>query len=216
MSRVVRLESPDGRRVVLVGGILGLEADEAVAREAFAQTKPERVLLGIPYEDLDAIRATSGTEATAEFESGELDDAYLSKLAKFGNVRAPPPDLYELFRLAEAAKVPIDPIDLGDEEYTKTYTDNVGILEVLRSSRHNRKLPTIEVEAETVEEFVRTWDDELYPTKGLRKVQTRREEVMAKKLEEAAAQSRVVLALVPLPRRDAIQARLVSAGWRQA
>lgn len=211
MKRVVELVGPRGQNVTLVGGILGLAADEALARNAFMDAKPEEILLGVPFEDLDAIRATAGKEATSEFESGDLDDDYVRRLKTFGDVRTPPPDLYALFHLAEEKKVPVRAIDLADEAYTDAYTKNIGIFEVLRSNRNQRKLPNVEIEASTAEEFALRWDEAIYPSKGLQKLQALREEEMVGCIEKTVP--RRILALVPLPRLKGVVGRLQRAGW---
>jgi len=56
MNRAHRLRGPGGERVVIVGGILGLEADAEILQSEFDRERPNSVLLGVPYEDLDAVR----------------------------------------------------------------------------------------------------------------------------------------------------------------
>lgn len=212
MKRVVELVGPRGQSVTLLGGILGLAVDETVARNAFMDAKPEEILLGIPYEDLDAIRATAGNEATSEFEKGDLDDDYIRRLKTFGEVRTPPPDLYALFRLAEEKSIPVRAIDLADEAYTDAYTKNIGMFEVLRSNRNQRKLPALEIPAATPEEFAVRWDEALYPTKGLQKLQSLREAEMADCIEKSVP--RRLLALVPVARLGGVVGKLQNAGWK--
>ena len=212
MNRVVEIVGPRGQSVIVVGGILGLASDEPLARNAFMDAKPEEVLLGVPYEDLDAIRATSGKEESSEFETGDIDDDYVRRLKSFGDVRTPPPDLYSVFRLAEEKKIPVRAIDLGDLAYTEAYTQNVGMFEVLRSNRNQRKLPDREIEAATVEEFAVRWDDAVYPTKGLQKLQALREEEMVSCIEKTVPTR--VLALLPLARMTGVIERLQRAGWK--
>lgn len=212
MKRIIELVGPRGQNVTLMGGILGLAADETLARNAFMDAKPEEVLLGVPYEDLDAIRATAGKEATSEFESADLDDDYVRRLKTFGEVRTPPPDLYALFHLAEETKIPVRAIDLADEAYTDAYTKNIGIFEVLRSNRNQRKLPNVEIEAATAEEFAVRWDEAIYPSKGLRRLQKLREEEMTNCIDKTVP--RRILALVPLPRLTGVVGGLQGAGWK--
>lgn len=211
MSRVADLAGPQGRQATLVGGILGLAADAEALHQEFERVQPREVLLGIPFEDLDSVRATAGKESASEFEAGELDEEYLKRLAKFGPVQSPPPDLYEAYRLAEQAAAPVRAVDLGDEAYTEAYTRHVGLLEVLRSNRSQRRLPARKIDAADAEEFAQRWDRALYPTKGLRRVQELRAEAMAEAVEKTIATPS--LALVPLPRMAAIVARLTQRGW---
>lgn len=215
MSRVERLSGPDGRSVTLVAGITGLKSDAELVRQALEEGGASRLLLGVPFEDLDSIRATSGKESETDFEKAALDDEYLEGLRRFGPVEAPPPDLYVAYRFAEGAKIPVEAIDLGDEAYTEAYTKNVGFFEVMRSNRRQRRLSAQRVEASTGEAFAQAWDEQLNPTKGLRRVQLAREEAMARAIMGAPAGAGVV-ALVPLVRARGIVERLVQSGWKRA
>lgn len=214
MNRVTELVGPRGQTVTVVGGVLGLASDEGLARSAFLNARPDEVLLGVPYEDLDAIRATSGKESTSEFETLDLDDEYLRRLREYGEVRTPPPDLYALFALAREQKIPVRAIDLADEAYTEAYTKNIGMLEVLRSNRSQRKLPRLRIDAKTAEEFALGWDDAVFPTKGLQKLQALREEEMAGCIDKTLPAR--ILALVPIPRMTGVVRRLQQAGWNRS
>jgi hypothetical protein len=214
MKRVHALRGPDGRRALLVLGITGLSSDAYVAQEAITRGPVGRVLLGVPFEDLDSIRATSGKELETEFEAGGLDDEYLEGLKRFGAVQTPPPDLYVAYRFAEQAKVPVEAIDLGDEAYTEAYTKNVGFFEVLRSNRRQRRLSAADVEAPDADAFVIAWDERLNAGRGLGKVQAAREDAMTRAIE-AASKDGGVLAFVPLVRGAGIVQRLVRSGWSE-
>lgn len=215
MNRVWRLHGPQGQRIVLVAGITGLASDETIMRSAFPAEGAASVLLGIPFEDLDAIRATAGKEHEAEFESDELDGVYMDRLKRFGKVQTPPADLYAAHDLATASQVPVDAIDLGDEAYTEAYTKHVGMFEVLRSNRRQRKIPDEEFEAATPEEFVLAWDAEVFAGKGARRVQAAREEFMATRLSAVMPAAVPHVALVPLARAEGIVRRLLASGWRE-
>lgn len=216
MNRVHRLVGPQGQRLTVVGGILGLESDVAVVHVEFQRERPAQVLLGVPFEDLDSIRATHGREHEAEFDSGDLDDSYLARLEAFGAVRSPPPDLYALYGYAEAAGLPVEAIDLGDESYAESYTRHVGMLEVLRSNRNQRRMLAQRTVAPTPEEFVFEWDRQLYPTKGLRRVQAEREEWMTNRIRMLAATAGPYMALLPLTREEGVVRRLLESGWTRA
>lgn len=212
MSRVTRLRGAAGQEVVLVAGITGLASDAEVLRAELAALPLSKVLLGVPYEDLDAIRATSGKEHETPFESASLDDEYVTRLKKYGAVTTPPPDLYVAYQHASQVGVPVEAIDLGDEAYTDAYTKNVGFFEVLRNNRQQRKITQIEFDALSADSFVKEWDAALNATKGLRRVQQAREEAMAKAVEDHA-RAGATLALVPLPRAEGVLERLRRAGW---
>ncbi|HLE46826.1 MAG TPA: hypothetical protein VI818_00900 [Candidatus Thermoplasmatota archaeon] len=214
MNRAHRLRGPGGERVVIVGGILGLEADAEILQSEFDRERPNSVLLGVPYEDLDAVRATKGKEAETEFASTDMDEAYLLRLSEFGLVKSPPPDLYRAYELAERFHLAVEAIDLGDEAFTERYTHHVGMLEVLRSNRNQRKLVAREFEVHSAEDFALQWDDAMFPTKGLQKVQEDREAHMVDRIQTLSRNAGLHLALLPLPRAIGVFDKLRDAGWR--
>lgn len=209
MIRAQRLRTPTGGTLTLAGGILGLAEDEAEATRLLEEQPWDILLLGIPFEDLDAIRATNGSEITKEFEQDSTDDLYLKLLGKFGRVRVPPPDLYATFRLAQVRKIPIEAIDLGDEAHSIAWTQNVGMFELLRNNRRLKHLDKERFESQTAEAFAHEWDEVLFPTKGLKKVQAERETWMTQRIVRETKAYPRVFALVPLARSRGIQARLM-------
>lgn len=215
MNRIVRLVGNREQEVVLVGGILGLRSDAELVEREFQQPVAS-LLLGIPFEDLDLIHATSGTESTAPFEASALDEAYLKALAKYGAVQTPPPDLYAAFRRALERGLPIEAIDLSDEAHTESYTKNVGMFEVLKSNRIQKRLLQKPPEAATAEEFALAWDGALNETKGLRRLQEQREEWMTNRIRQLQSRTGPHLALLPLPRMAGVERRLRAAGYRDA
>ncbi|HLE47512.1 MAG TPA: hypothetical protein VI818_04375, partial [Candidatus Thermoplasmatota archaeon] len=187
--------------------------DAALVEAEFQKERPAQVLLGVPYEDLDSVRATLGKEAESEFESGELDEAYLLRLGQYGPVRSPPPDLYRAYQLADSLHLKAEAIDLGDEAFTERYTKHVGMFEVLRSNRSQRRLALRQFDASTGEAFAMQWDDALYPTRGLRKVQDEREAHMVDRIQELAKGPGLHFVLLPLARAIGVYDKLLGLGW---
>lgn len=207
----VRLQGIEGATVVVAGGILGLAEDGPELERFLRRESFNGILLGIPFEDLDAIKGTAGKEHQADFDRDEADEVYLTALAKFGPVKVPPGDLYAAYAHAEAHKVPIEAIDLGDEGHSAIYTEHVGMLELMKNNRRLRELKKAAFDAATPQEFARQWDEHLFPTKGLRRVQEEREAWMAQRLTSLATKGRHLFALVPLARWEGLVNRLVGA-----
>lgn len=215
MNRIVRLAGNRGQEIALVGGILGLRSDAELIEQEF-QRPVASLLLGIPFEDLDSIHATAGQEATAEFEASALDEAYLRYLSRHGAVQTPPPDLYAAFRRASERGLPIEAIDLGDEAHTESYTKHVGMFEVLRSNRIQKRLIAEPPEAVDAAAFALAWDRALNDTKGLRRLQEQREEWMTNRIRQIQSGTGPHLVLLPLPRLPGVERRLREAGYRDA
>lgn len=215
MNRVVRLVGSLHQEVTLVGGILGLKSDVDLVDAEF-QRPVASLLLGIPFEDLDSIHATAGQETTAEFEASTLDEVYLKSLAKHGAVQTPPPDLYAAVRHAKELGLAVEAIDLGDEAHTESYTKHVGMFEVLRNNRIQRRLIERPPEAKDGAAFALAWDAALHDTRGLRRLQEQREEWMASRIRQRPSGTGPHLVLLPLPRMAGVERRLREAGYRDA
>lgn len=216
MIRTVVLRGPGGVELHLAGGVLGLAEDGPEVKRLLEAHPFDAVLLGVPFEDLDAIRATNGQEAAKEFEQDEVDELYLKTLAKFGPVRVPPADLYAAFDHAQRNKLKIDALDLGDEGHSSTYAENVGVFEVIRNNRRLKRLEEEAFSARDPEAFAKEWDERLFSTKGLRKVQGAREAWMAKRLLEVLPGTRRAFALLPLARWAGVRTLLLAQGFTVA
>jgi len=215
MIRTARL-SREGMHVVLAGGIVGLSDEPDEVRALLAAERFDAVLLGIPFEDLDAIRATAGKERSQTFERDDTDDFYFKTLSRFGSVQVPPGDLYAAFDHAQQNALRVEAIDLGDEGHTALWTEHVGMFELIKNNRRLKRLDQESFAAKDAQEFAREWDEKLFPTKGLRRVQEEREAWMAKRIIDLVQPSHRVFALVPLARWDGVRRRLESAGFRAA
>jgi len=214
MIRTTVLRGPAGAELHLAGGVLGLAEDGPQVERLLESQEFDAVFLGVPFEDLDAIRATNGQESGREFERDEMDEVYLKTLARFGRTQVPPPDLYAAYDHAHRKKVRIEAVDLGDEGHSSTYAENVGVFEIIRNNRRLKGLGPDAFSATDPEAFAREWDERLFPTKGLRKVQAAREGWMAKRIQELIPGARRAFALVPLARWAGVRNRLLDAGFR--
>jgi hypothetical protein len=202
----------DGARVVLAGGIVGLAEERADVGRLLAQEPYDAVLLGVPFEDLDAIRATAGQERTRTFERDETDDLYFAALARYGEVEVPPGDLYAAYDFAQKHGLPVEAIDLGDEGHSALWAEHVGMFELIKNNRRLKRLHTETFEAKDAQAFAREWDAKLFPTKGLRRVQDEREAWMAKRIQDLSAPAKRLFVLVPLARWAGTRQRLVAEG----
>lgn len=208
MNRLVHLRSPAGARCAVLGGILGVADDVAVLHRALADESWSAILLGIPFEDLDAVRATAGHEQEKEFRRDATDEIYFQQLQRFAPPVVPPPDLYAAFAHATQRGLPLEAIDLGDEAHADSWTRNVGMLELLRSNRAQKKLPARAFVSTNPEMFALEWDGVLNATRGMKKVQAEREAWMAQRIDDLSRSHPALFALVPLARLDGLRATL--------
>lgn len=210
MIRLRRFRSPHGAQLTLLGGIFGLASDADLLRTVLAERPYNAILLGVPFEDLDAIRSTSGTEATREFDQDAADEVYLEQLKRFAPPVVPPPDLYAAYAHAAQNHLPVEAIDLGDEAHADLWARSIGLFELMRNNRSLKRLPTHSFQAATLEDFALEWDRVTNSTKGLKKIQAEREAWMATRIEFLARTHRQLLALVPFARLVGVSSELVT------
>jgi hypothetical protein len=181
----------------ILGVIHGLISERKKVREAFQIAMPSKVALGIPPEDLRNL------ENHEDFDSSNQED-FFQLLANYGEVAVPPLDLVESIKICEEERIPIQAIDMDDENYAEFFTKNVSIWGILKNSRKMKKMKKKkEKKFATVEEFIKDWDEQFTSIKSFKKVEEKREEEMALKLMKMANEDRI-LAIVPYQRMEGI------------
>ncbi|MEA3190468.1 MAG: hypothetical protein QOD77_1050 [Thermoplasmata archaeon] len=200
----VRLGSCD---ILLVGTIAGFAPDAARVQAAFASHRPDRVALGVPPEDLEAVRRlATDPAAKAELVEPDLASEHLLRLLeRFGPTKVPSPDLEAAHDLAAAHGAELTAIDIPDDAHAEVYTKRVKMHHVLRSNRREKKLLVARFEdARDPYELVEAWDREQTHLRPLREIEELREGFMAAKLRELSSKSERLLAIVPAARLEAV------------
>jgi pheromone shutdown protein TraB len=185
-----------------LGTVHGLKSEGERVRAAFDDVHPNCLAVGIPKEDIETLKACTSGEI--DFEPSEYQIRYFNCLTTFGEVRIPPADLVAAYLLAEEYNVPLETLDLGDEQYAQLFTKNISILGLLRSSRKNKKAWKQEFLAENPEAFAIEWDKFINASKQFKTIEKERERHMAERLFEVAKQYDRILAVLPYPRFDGI------------
>ena len=174
------------------------EGEEEV--EVPAGIVPARVVheaLDEPFH-ADLVATDSAARSDQIFVS-DTDMMYSRKLAAFGDVELPPPAFTEAVRLADRADIPIEPIDLTDDEYTLVFVDHVSYWQLVR---HSRKVKGMRrrLRAQDPKELLTEWDRRLRELKGFNVLEREREKKMAASLVGQLERHRTVLAIIDIPR----------------
>lgn len=202
----------EGQDVVLLGTVQGLVAEAARVRGAFEETRPAAVAVGVSPEALAAVSRYQPDGGNPFDDLPDAEYAYSQRLASFGEVALPPPDLVEAVRLAGARGVPAYGVDLTEEQYEETFTREIGPLALLRYGRIQRRLAKRPPEAEDARAFSLAWDAELRRLEPLARVERRREDRMAEGARAVARQAGgAVLLIVDAPREAGVAERLAAA-----
>src|SRR5437867_4141003 len=107
-----------GCRVHLMPVVRGLVSEAERARAALSEVGPEAVALSISREELEGLRAFAGGNAPADNLEEEV---YVRGLARFGDVRKPPPCFVEAAAFAKERGIPVHPLDMDNDQYTTPY-----------------------------------------------------------------------------------------------
>jgi hypothetical protein len=123
----------------------------------------------------------------------------------FGEVRLPTPAYLKAIELADAAHVPLIPIDLNDEEFTDLYCKRIRGVDMVRESFYTRSIRRRKYRIGSAEEFALDWDMKVNRAKGFRQLERDREEHMALTLRNMASKYERILALVEYERSAGVE-----------
>lgn len=196
--------------VHLLGTIAGFVPDAERVRAAFEEVGPAVLALGVPPEDVEGLRALA---ADPDVELPDLDPAttrFFEWLAPFGETRVPSPDLDAAFAEATERSVPVEALDLDDEEHAEVYIRANKFRHVVQSGRVQRKLLKHDFGGHgDAASLAVAWDAYQNKLPSLQAVEAAREKHMAERLREVAAGATgPVLVVVPLARLKGVEAAL--------
>ncbi len=194
-------------KVHLIGTIAGFVPDAERVRLAL-ENGPERICLGIPPEDLEALSALHDQPDRAE-ELPELDEwtqRLFEHLAPFGETRIPSPELEIAFAHAARHDIPLTALDLDDATHTEAHTHSLKLRHIVRMNTARNRMLKKPFEAETAHELAVAWDAAEHSVKPLQAIQGLREKHMANQLRTHSHGDTV--AIVPIARLAGVLAQL--------
>jgi len=192
----------DNCTIYLIGVIHGLEREGERVRAAFYDFRPDCIALGIPAEDIDTIKKF--VQDGIEFDMLPEQKRFFEHLSRYGRTSVPPPDLLASYNISVEENIPLEPLDMNDEEYAEIFTKKVSLISFIRNSRRNKKLVRREFDAPTAEEFVDEWERRYNSMRQFKAIEKAREENMASCLLSLAGKYRRVLAVIPYQRFDSV------------
>lgn len=195
--------------VVVLGTIQGLVAEKERALEALAKEEPAIVALGVSPESVASLlRYEPDPEIDLIEELPDHDFIYSVKLSEFGDVALPAPDLLAAIHWAQDRAVPVYGIDLPEERYEELFTKEVSAFGFLRYGRIQRRLAKKPPRAADALSFTLAWDEAIRKVKGIRRVESAREDAMAAHAATLARERGKVLLIVDAAREAGVAERL--------
>jgi len=181
--------------------VKGLVSETKKVQDAFETVHPDKVAISLSKEELEGLR---NMPDDYEPELSRYEELYAKGLSKFGEVAAPPPCYVATIELADHWKVPLAPVDLDEDAYTELYCAAVSGTTLFRHSTRTWLLKRRNFRANTPEEFVKAWDRAVNRLRGFETIEAKRTESIANGILEAAAGSRILLAVVEVERADEV------------
>ncbi len=191
--------------VSILSVVRGLPSDGDAVGGAIASLRPDRVALSVSPEELDTLRTYRG--GNMEPDTIE-EEAYVAGLSAWEEPVMPPPCFTRAVNLATSRKIPLDAVDMSEEEYTDAYTTWVSTMELLLQGRMETRLLRKRFRVSTPQEFALAWDAEVNRTVGFTRLQREREKFMASRLRQVAETGPRVLAVIEVERVKGVLAAL--------
>ncbi len=198
----VRINSAE---VVVIGVFKGLVKEEEKVAKAFADHTPDAIGISASKEELAALRTK---ETHSDYELSSLEQVYKVYMEHFGEVRLPTPAYLKAIELADAANLPLIPIDLNDEEFTDLYCKRIRGLDMVRESFYTRSIRRRRYRIGSAAEFVLDWDKKVNRAKGFRQLERDREDHMALTLRNMSSKYKRILAVVEYERSAGVERSL--------
>ena len=179
--------------------VKGLASELPELEAAWQTAKPAALALAVSPGELEGLREWDGEP----FDISGWEELYglaLRQVAGDDGVRLPPPALRRALVLADADNVPVEALDLPEEEFTVLFTKSVTTWQWFRCDRLEKRLRKRGFEAGTPQELALEMDRHLCGLTGYAAVERGREAEMAQRLRAACAERQRVLAVIELPR----------------
>jgi len=149
-------------------------------------------------EDIVAVGLRDELKEDQDLE--DIDIVYLYHLGNFGDTDVPTPAFSALVDACGELSVPVLPLDMDEESYSKVYCDMIRTLELLREGKLARKAMKKKFDMSSPEAFAVSWDAFVNDTKGFRELTRLREKYMANRIRLLSKDSKRMLAVVETER----------------
>lgn len=188
----------DGCEVDLIPFIKGLKSEKKHVIDALNNNTYDATAVALGFEDVEAIKIRH--RIPGDFQASDLDEIYSYYLMKMGEVDMPDPTCTCLIDMCVERKIPINPLDMNDEMYTKLYCDTVSTLEFLKEKRVINKAMKAKFDLTSPTVFVKQWDSLINEIKGYKKMSYYREAYMTDQVRALAKYRKNILVAIEYER----------------
>lgn len=196
----------DGCHFDLIPFIKGLVSEKHQVIDALNNNEYEATGVALGFEDIEAIKIRK--TIIGDFQPSELDEVYSYILKRFGDIDMPDPASTCLIDICVERNIPVNPLDMNDETYSKLYCDTVTTWEFMREKKVIKKALKKKFTTDSPITFVEEWDDLVNEVKGYEKMSAYREAYMADQIIELAKYRKKVLLAIEYERVKGVLGQL--------
>ncbi len=190
----------------IVPFIKGLVSEKEKVLDALDKEQYDATAVALGPEDIEAI--TRRAEIKGIYESSDIDAIYSHILTEFGSIDMPDPASTTLIDECKARNIPVIPLDMTDDDYSKLYCETVSTMEFLKEKRISKKAMRKKFDKSSPEKFVMEWDALMNKIKGYAKMSEYREEYIANQMKDIAKYRKHVLTLIEFERVEGVKLKL--------
>jgi hypothetical protein len=199
-----------GSSIQLLGCVKGLVSESSIVQRAVEETAPTLIGLHIGPEEMKGLNAVIDGELK-ETELSSYEKLYALRLSRFGEVQVPPPSLVQALRSARTMGIPVEPLDMGDAEYSELYVEEIGGITMMRQSLRLKKVSRVKFKEEDPARFSMHWDQVVNHLAGFQRLEARREHLMAERIRHLSRKGGVHLHVLEMERLKGIYSFLAGA-----
>ena len=168
------------RYFYLFTGIKGLISDGDKLRDALKVHTPDQLSVSLSPEEVEGMKAF--LDDPFEMNLSDFEIVYGLRLSVYGEVMTPSPCYIEIIKYAKENNLPVDPLDLNEYDFSRTYTKHVKTFTLIRHSMRKKKIMKMDLNDTSAEDFVYKWNAEVNKIKGIGRVEKIRSEYVAQSL----------------------------------
>ena len=201
----------DGRDVWLAGAVRGRVDEVAELLRRLAAFGPRAIGLGLSPDELAGLTdhfVLRPFEPLVPLTASET--AEVVGLAAYGEVRVPHPAYVGVLEWARGHDVPVEPLEVSDEQYSRLFGDHISYVELVRRTLAERRLTRRPPAGRSADEYAVRWEEGATPGRGSRAFLTARAHAIGEAARRLATRVGRSAVIVDRERFDAVRAALTA------